>query len=310
MQFKYILGLELGPKTFIMPTIVALGFSTLVMRMRFLQRALNAQSCALLEMNQEVTKLNQQLTHRLSDRTQLLHEVKDQLSDAQQMGAMGSLTEGALQQLNTSLMVISSVWDELEELLSSKPTERTQDELTSELREVIQHALRHASEYHELNSLPATGDGGTPIIELINRLTPLLSRSFVSGQQLSVSWDNPAPCQVRLALPRLVQVILNLVENARESLTGNPGQVKIKLVLLSQHGADSLQLSVVDTGCGMTEEVKARATEAFFSTKQGGVGLGLHVSLNAAREAGGSLMISSAVGAGTRVRLTLPCVPL
>jgi len=108
LQFRYVLELELSLRVFMMPLVVALGVSTLMFRMRVLQRALNMKSDHLKEMNLEVTQLNQQLTRRLSDRTQLLEEVKSQLSDAQQLGAMNPLIEGALKDLNSSLMVISS----------------------------------------------------------------------------------------------------------------------------------------------------------------------------------------------------------
>ena len=56
--------------------------------------------------------------------------------------------------------------------------------------------------------------------------------------------------------------------------------------------------------------VKERATKAFFTTKASGVDLGLHVSLDAVRQTGGVLMISSAEGTGTMIRMNLPCVML
>jgi len=309
LQFRYVLELELSLRVFMMPLVVALGVSTLMFRMRVLQRALNMKSDHLKEMNLEVTQLNQQLTRRLSDRTQLLEEVKSQLSDAQQLGAMNPLIEGALKDLNSSLMVISSCWEELAELdgLTPRSDERGRLEDTAELKEAITQALTQAQQYQALHALPTKGEA-TPVPEVMERLTPFLSRSFASGQKLSVLWEHRAPCYVALPLGRFVQVILNVVENAREALSGEPGEVKVKLLLLNQAGGDVLQISVIDTGCGMSEVVKARATEAFYTTKRGGIGLGLHVSLNAIREADGALMISSAEGAGARVKITLPCV--
>lgn len=308
LQFKYILGLELGLKTFIMPSVIALGFSILIIRMRTLQWRLNEQSSHLKEMNEEVRQLNQQLSQRLSDRTQLLEEVKEQLSNTQQRRAMSSLAEGVLQNLNTSLMVISSAWEEIVDLDRKSKDRQTKEELVEELSEAIQKALSYACQYQDFNRLTLQ-EQETPIVEVMDRMTPFLSRLFQNGQQFSIIWENKAPCRVKMPLARFVQVMINLVDNARDALNEQPGQVKIKFMLSNQSSRDCLQISIIDTGIGMSEEIKERSTEAFFSTKALGIGLGLHVSLGAVREAEGALMISSAVGSGTMIRIILPCLP-
>jgi signal transduction histidine kinase len=67
-------------------------------------------------------------------------------------------------------------------------------------------------------------------------------------------------------------------------------------------------ISVVDGGCGMSEEVLARAIEPFYSTKPVGRGSGLGLSMveGFATQSGGSLTVSSVLNVGTTVQLTLP----
>ena len=69
-----------------------------------------------------------------------------------------------------------------------------------------------------------------------------------------------------------------------------------------------MRLSVSDNGAGMTEEVRRRALEMFFTTKPRGLGTGLGLPLvrKVAEGAGGVLEIESAVGKGTTVTLVLP----
>ncbi|MEZ4294308.1 MAG: HAMP domain-containing sensor histidine kinase [Polyangiaceae bacterium] len=68
---------------------------------------------------------------------------------------------------------------------------------------------------------------------------------------------------------------------------------------------------VRDTGAGMTEDVRRRATEPLFSTKEPGfgTGLGLSVSMGIVASAGGTMSIDSAPGCGTAVTVRLPGAP-
>src|SRR3954451_3489926 len=70
---------------------------------------------------------------------------------------------------------------------------------------------------------------------------------------------------------------------------------------------DYVRISVADTGCGMTAEVKARAFDPFFTTKgPAGTGLGLSQVYGMARQLGGDVTIRSQAGAGARITLYLP----
>ncbi|MEL6186734.1 MAG: ATP-binding protein, partial [Myxococcota bacterium] len=65
-------------------------------------------------------------------------------------------------------------------------------------------------------------------------------------------------------------------------------------------------LEVQDEGAGMTESVRQRAPEAFFTTKKKGTGLGLATAHDIVASYGGTLRIDSHVGQGTTVRIELP----
>jgi signal transduction histidine kinase len=67
-------------------------------------------------------------------------------------------------------------------------------------------------------------------------------------------------------------------------------------------------IAVSDTGCGMSEDVRRRAFEPFYTTKAVGKGSGLGLSMvyGFVQQSGGSIAIESAVGRGTTVRLFLP----
>ncbi len=118
---------------------------------------------------------------------------------------------------------------------------------------------------------------------------------------------------------QLDQVLVNLIVNARDAMTGG-GTIEIstrservtadaaRAPWTGATPGDYAVLSVVDQGTGMTPEVQARAFEPYFSTKAAGrgTGLGLSSCYAIARAAGGAMVVSSQVGQGTRAELWLP----
>ena len=101
----------------------------------------------------------------------------------------------------------------------------------------------------------------------------------------------------------LVGAILNLINNAVQA--GGP-QVRLKVHLVRR--ADTLRLTVSDSGPGIEPAVLARLGEAFFTTKTAGTGLGLAVVKAVARAHRGELMLRSRVGRGTCAILELPLI--
>jgi len=102
---------------------------------------------------------------------------------------------------------------------------------------------------------------------------------------------------------RMRQVLVNLARNAMDA-TGNGGRIGFRTGVQGGH----VVLSVEDDGIGMTEEVKQRLFEPFYTTKESGLGLGLGICRQVVEALKGRLDVDSIPGKGTRVSVTLPVI--
>jgi two-component system, cell cycle sensor histidine kinase and response regulator CckA len=132
------------------------------------------------------------------------------------------------------------------------------------------------------------------------------------NQSLPAAWGNAA--QIR-------QVVMNLLINASEAIGEKEGVINVTTEHvnggkdLAPNSAtdlpegDYVRLEVSDTGCGMTEEAKAKIFDPFFTTKFAGRGLGLAVVQGIVRAHGGAIHVVSTPSQGTTFQVLLSCTP-
>lgn len=142
----------------------------------------------------------------------------------------------------------------------------------------------------------------------------LLAKAVPKHVRVVASFPADLP-DVRATEHALTQAVLNLVVNAGEAIapparrTGGHGLVRVFATLgVGAEGEKRVRLTVTDNGHGMTEEVKRRAFEMFFTTKPRGLGTGLGLALvrKVAERAGGRVELDSEAGKGTTVVIVVP----
>lgn len=131
----------------------------------------------------------------------------------------------------------------------------------------------------------------------------------VIGSNIEVEQGLSADGFIHADRGQMGQVVMNLVLNARDAMP-NGGRLRITTRDVS---AEEVVLEVADTGHGMSPEVQARMFEPFFTTRADrvgtqGNGLGLATVQRIVHELGGRIAVTSVVGAGTSVTVSLPRV--
>jgi len=144
---------------------------------------------------------------------------------------------------------------------------------------------------------------------------PLIRQSV--GPHVEVVTDLKADWWVYCDTNQMENVLLNLANNARDAMpdggrltfaTANRRIESEDTATLDAPPGEYVELLISDTGSGMSQEVRAKALDPFFTTKPHGkgTGLGLSTTFGYIRQSQGFLAIESALGKGTSVRILLP----
>ena len=139
---------------------------------------------------------------------------------------------------------------------------------------------------------------------VIAEMRDLLARLVGENIEFIIQ-EEPGLGHVRMASSQLQRILLNLVLNARDAISDGG---RITLEARSVQKTSNIEIIVRDSGCGMNADVRAQLFQPFFTTKKSGngTGLGLFTVRNIVAQSGGTLLVQSEAGKGTRVIIRLP----
>ena len=253
------------------------------------------------------------VTSDITDRKQL----EEQLRQAQKMEAVGRLAGGIAHDFNNLLTVISGFTE-------TALCEVGDDTLAGgDLRQVHKAAEAAATLTRQLLLFSRKQVGTATAVNLntvISHVEQLLRRTLGEHIQIDLRLARDLS-SVRGDASQLQQVIMNLAVNARDAMPSGglliveTSNVQLEGRLAENAGVapgEYIQLTVSDSGHGMTREVKARIFEPFFTTKAvgRGTGLGLSTVYGIVQSVGGTITVRSDVGRGTSFKLYFPTAPL
>lgn len=225
----------------------------------------------------------------------------------QKLESLGVLAGGIAHDFNN---LMGSILMEADSLLTSDSPDREGVERIKTL------ALRGAEIVRELMPAGEEANVLAPIdlSRLVREALRLLKVSISKRAELRVNLPVGLPA-IHANAAQMLQVVMNLVSNASEALGEEEGIITVGTKLVrsasspqdatSIGAGDYIRLAVSDTGCGMTDEIKARIFDPFFTTKSNGHGLGLAAVRGIIQRHGGAITVTSTPGHGTRFEVFL-----
>jgi two-component system, cell cycle sensor histidine kinase and response regulator CckA len=237
-----------------------------------------------------------------------------QIAQGQKMQAIGQLAGGIAHDFNNMLTAIIGFSDFL--LMNHRPT----DPAFQDIMNIKQNANRAAGLVRQLLAFSRQQTLRPQVLQLgdlLSELSILLGRLL--GENIELKLDQASGLwPVKADLHQFEQVIINLAVNSRDAMPGG-GKLTIRTANVDERESRELGsrqilpgeyvlIEVRDTGCGMSEEVKQKIFEPFFSTKEvgRGTGLGLSTVFGIVKQSGGYIHVESEEGRGTAMCVYLP----
>ena len=245
-------------------------------------------------------------------------EAEDMLRHAQKMEAIGQLTGGVAHDFNNLLTIISGNIEIAQRSLNLW-SEATRERLTRSITNAARGAQRAATLTQRLLAF-ARRQPLDPRLTNVNQSIGGMSDFFrrTLGENIDLEIVGSAGLwQVEVDPNQMEAAILNLVVNAKDAmadkgkLTIETGNAFIDESYSQQNAGipvgQYIQISVSDTGAGMSREVQEKAFDPFFTTKEPGQGTGLGLSqvYGFVKQSGGHVKIYSEVGEGTTIKIYL-----
>jgi PAS domain S-box-containing protein len=192
-----------------------------------------------------------------------------------------------------------------------KLSQRLADEQKAILAEVhsLSENIEHIKDIVVVQQSYADGMGGVREQLPLDRLVEDALRMNPDGMirhHIQIVRDFHETPPIVLEKHKVLQILVNLIRNAKHALTASPIEGRVMTLKICQEGNHAI-VSVTDNGIGIEPENMTRIFAHGFTTKKDGHGFGLHSGALAAREMGGSLSAySDGPGAGATFTLSLP----
>jgi len=305
-------GVERSAPLALRVTVVPAFWQTTLARIVFVLLTLAAMWSAFLWLSRRLRERARVLQHEITVREQAEAQAAAaarDLAHVSRLATAGELATSIAHELNQPLAAVVGSAQTARRLLNGQGHEALRELLDA----IVVQSDRAAGVIRSLRAFVlkqrSSDELLSPDAVITDTLHLMRQELAVRGVTTRVVNELRPGARVRGDAVQLQQVLVNLLLNAADAMSSVPASNRRVTVLVRSDDAETVRISVFDTGNGLEQDALARVFEPFFTTKPGGLGLGLSLSHSIVESHSGRLWAESAPGKGSAFHILLPVSP-
>ncbi|MCP4618513.1 MAG: two-component sensor histidine kinase [Bradyrhizobium sp.] len=289
--------------------LVAAGCMALTIASHLLTRSGSASSGSINGLiSLSAIALTTYLVLKMRDSELAVHEARTQLAHISRITSLGELTASIAHEVKQPLTAIVTSGNASLRWLANDPPNLERGRQA--LNRMVEDANRASEIIDRVRNLARRSPPQKEALRIGDAILEVLALTRAETEKAGVAvrteWADDLPL-VQADRVQLQQVILNLVLNGLESMNRKGSAPRELLIEAAPSGAAEVRVAISDSGEGFDQHSLEHMFDAFYTTKQDGMGLGLTVSRSIVEAHGGRLWAKSRQHGGGVVLFTLPC---
>lgn len=250
-----------------------------------------------------ILELSEQLAHTVEN-----SKLYDGMRERDRLAALGEMAAGLAHEIRNPLGAIKGA----AQCLDPTGLPREDSEFVEVIVEEVNRLNGVVSAFLDYARPLKQAFGPTDVNEVVTRTFRLIQNDLPANIALKHDLAEGL-ARVSGDAEQLKQVLINLVQNARQAIGDKPGTITVRSLKPERFGefrhTDQIELHVVDDGPGIPTDQQSHIFVPFYTTKQKGTGLGLAICQRIVKSHGGSIQVQSRPQEGTTFVIRLPALP-
>ena len=238
-----------------------------------------------------------------------LRHSREDLARVSRVTAMGELVASIAHEVNQPLAAVVTNANAALRWLAAEPPNL--DEVRDATRRIVDDGNRASNVVGRIRAILAKKEPAKERINVDEVIAEVVALTKGEAQRTGTSVHlelSSAPDVVMADRVQLQQVLMNLMLNGMEAMHSVKGRSRTLTIQSRRHEGEGVYVAVRDSGVGISEEHLAHIFDAFYTTKSGGLGMGLAIGRSIIEAHGGRIWATSERDRGSTIQFTLPAI--